>query len=57
VIGPLGTKRVWSDEQKVALVAEYDAAPNGTKRRVLDHHVISYSHISTWREQLAKVNG
>ena len=40
--------RTRSDEEKTQILAEYNAAPFGTKSKVLEQHHITHAHISGW---------
>lgn len=48
-------RRVFSPEYKLRMVAEYDAAPEGTKRALLRREGLYSSHIIEWRR--ARDNG
>ncbi|MBM7519207.1 transposase [Nocardioides nitrophenolicus] len=46
-------RRRFTDEYKHAIVAEYDAAPRGTRLPILVREDLAYSHIRSWRRQFA----
>jgi transposase-like protein len=48
-------RRVFSPEYKLKMVAEYDAAPEGTKRSLLRREGLYSSHLVEWRR--ARDNG
>lgn len=48
-------RRVFSPEYKLRMVAEYDGAPEGTKRTLLRREGLYSSHIIEWRR--ARDNG
>ena len=46
---PRPTRRRFSPEYKLRMVAEYDAAPNGEKGAILRRERLYHSHIIEWR--------
>ena len=46
-------RRTFSTEYKRRIVAEYDAAPNGTKGAVLRRERLYDSHVQEWRAAIA----
>jgi transposase-like protein len=44
------TRRRFSPEYKLRIVAEYDAAPNGEKGAILRRERLYHSHIIEWRQ-------
>lgn len=46
---PRPTRRRFSPEYKLRIVAEYDAAPNGGKGAILRRERLYHSHIIEWR--------
>lgn len=46
---PRPTRRRFSPEYKLRIVAEYDAAPNGEKGAILRRERLYHSHIIEWR--------
>lgn len=46
-------RRTFSTEYKRAIVAEYDAAPKGTKGEILRRERLYDSHIQEWRAAIA----
>jgi transposase len=45
----MAASRVFTVEQKRNIVAEYEVAPYGTKRQVLDAHDVSTHQVTDWR--------
>lgn len=53
---PQPSKRSWTREGKNQIVAEYNAAPVGTKKDVLAKHGISRSYIYRWEKREATLS-
>lgn len=50
--GPHCSRRTWADAQKAQIVAEYDAAPHGSKGSVALAQGIHRNYITRWRRSL-----
>jgi transposase len=45
-------RRTFTAEYKTRIVAEYDAAPDGTKASILRREALYSSHVVEWRKQV-----